>query len=123
MRVKSYVATIRVRFTGRPFAPRGASRDPLDGIGPAVAWVRGRGGLLEGQRERLRMAMRLLLALHAPSPRLPAAMAAPYASLAPSRRRARLLAIGEARERIERNVDPAGILEGLKAGLRAADLL
>ncbi len=91
----------------RAFAPRAPGGDPLEGLEPAAAWVKGKGGPLEPQRERLRMALRILLA--APGSPAPAAL------------RRRLAALGEARERVERNVDPAGILEALSVSFRAGD--
>jgi hypothetical protein len=116
----------------RAFAPLRRGRDPLEGLDPATAWVRGRGGALEEQRERLRMALRVLLALHAGSrgagrtggdaaAALPPALRAEYNGLPAAALRARLAALGEARERVERNVDPAGILEALAVSFRDAD--
>jgi DNA polymerase-3 subunit delta' len=117
----------------RAFAPRRGgrdplgrnplARDPLEGHEPAAAWVRGRGGALEEQRERLRMGLRILLALHAPAGGAPGGgLPGPgYNDLPAGARRARLAALGEARERVERNVDPAGILEALAVACRDAD--
>jgi hypothetical protein len=104
----------------RAFAP---ARDRGDGTDAAAAWVRGKGGPLEGQRGRLRAALRVLLALHVPgdAPGLPGPLRAPYNGIPPGARRARLAALGEARERVERNVDPAGVLEGLSFAFRTAD--
>jgi len=97
----------------RAFAPRAPSGDPLEGLEPAAAWVKGKGGTLEEQRERLRMGLRMLLAAHGGG--------GPYAALARAALRRRLAALGEARERVERNVDPAGILEALAVAMRAGD--
>jgi len=110
----------------RAFRPRGmAGRgDPLEGIAEAAGWVKGRGGTLEGQRRRLRLMLRLLLAIHAPGGAsvLPGDLAAAYNGLPAGARRARLLALAAARERVERFVDPAGILEALAAAAAAADI-
>jgi hypothetical protein len=103
---------------GAALAPRPGGRDPLEGIGPLVAWVRGKGGVLEEQRERLRLGLRVALALHAP---VQGSGPPAYATLAPPARRERLAALGRARERVERNVDPAGILEALAVEVRGAD--
>jgi len=105
----------------RAFAPRPGGPDPLEGLEPAAGWVRGRGGVLEDQRERLRMGLRLLFALHSPAGGLPPTPGAGYNALPAAALRARLAALGEARERVERNVDPAGILEALAVAFRDAD--
>jgi DNA polymerase-3 subunit delta' len=106
----------------RALAP-GAGGDPLAAVEPAIAWVRGRGSPLEMQRERLRMALRVLLDLHLPQGAggMPGRLRAGYNALPPAARGARLAALGTARERVERNVDPAGILEALAVSARAAD--
>lgn len=109
----------------RAFAPspRGGGpgpRDPLEGIEAGAAWVRGKGGTLEEQRVRLRLALRLLLSLHAGGGGGGEA-AAPFRSLRPRARDARLAALGLARERVERNVDPVGILESLAVACARAD--
>jgi hypothetical protein len=69
------------------------------------------------------MALRILLALHLPGPGagLPEALRSGYNPLSPGARGARLAALGTARERVERNVDPAGILESLALAVREAD--
>lgn len=104
----------------RAFAP-GARRDPLEGVEEAAGWVRGRGGPLEEQRERLRMALRLLLDLHLPGEvGVGGALRAGYNALPAEARGARLAALAEARERVERFVDPAGILEALAVAFAAA---
>jgi len=105
------------------FAPGPRGADPLEGLDPVSSWVRGRGSPLEEQRERLRMAIRLLLGLHMPrdSGEVPAPLRAGYNALPPAARGARLAALGTARERVERNVDPAGILEALAVAVREAD--
>ena len=104
----------------RAFAPV-PPRDPLDGLDPVVAWVRGRGSPLDEQRERLRMAIRLLLDLHLPGEvGVGGALRGGYNALAPETRGARLAALGEARERVERFVDPAGILEALAVSFARA---
>jgi hypothetical protein len=109
----------------RAFSPGRGGRDPLEGVGEAAAWVRGRGGRLADQRRRLRMALRLLLALHRgpgghPRPGLPEALQGPYDALSPPSRSRRLAALGTARERVERNVDPVGILEALAVACAGA---
>ena len=109
----------------RAFAPGAPRRDPLASLEPAAAWVKGQGSTLEDQRRRLRMALRLLLALHtggtAGGGGLPAELAAPYAALTRRARDGRLAALGTARERVERNVDPGGILEALAVEGASAD--
>ena len=101
----------------RAFAPSaGSSRDPLEHLPPAAAWVKGRGGTLEDQRRRLRLGLRLLLTLHCPGD-----PASAYNGLPPGARRRRLASLGVARERVERNVDPVGILEALAVAVAAAD--
>ncbi len=122
-------AAAAAHILARAFAPLRRGRDPFDGLDPAAAWVRGKGGALEEQRERLRMAIRLVLAFHAPGreeaeeggPALPDGVRAAYNDLPAASRRERLAALGIARERVERNVDPAGILEALAWSFRAAD--
>jgi hypothetical protein len=104
----------------RAFAPRSPGATAGDAWAAATGWVRGGGGRLEEQRERLRMGLRVLLALHLPAPDPPAAGREGYNSLAPRARRARLAALGEARERVERYVDPVGVLEGLAEAFRQA---
>ena len=104
--------------------PGSRGKDPLEGLDGPVAWVRGASGGLEGQRGRLRMALRVLLALHLPEGApgaLPPPLGSGYATLTPHERRSRLGALGEARERVEQNVDPAGILEGLAFAVARAD--
>jgi DNA polymerase-3 subunit delta' len=105
------------------FRPASGGVPPLAGVDEVMQWVRTRGRTLDAQRGRLRWALRLLMAAHLPgNPRgLSEAAVAPFASLGEGARAGRLDALCEARERIERNVDPAGILEALATAVAMAD--
>ncbi len=111
-----------VAALARALAPGGGG----DGAGAAEpsAWLVGSGGDLEGRRRRLRALLRATLVLHG---RLaagdPAAREAlpGHGSLRGPAVAARLRALGVAREAVERNVDPAGIVEALVVDVREGD--
>jgi len=107
----------------RPREPR--REDPLAGAGESLAWVRGGGRDLESQRARLRALLRLLLAAHsaaaAGTPVPGGVPPAGYDGMGREALRARLRALEEARERVERFVDPGGVLEALAVAFEGAD--
>lgn len=102
-----------------------ASPDPLGGMDGAGRWLVGKGGDLEGRRERLRMALRALMHLHgaraAGRGGPPPAPGDGFEELPRGALASRLVALGEARERVERNVDPLAILEGLAVAMGDGD--
>jgi DNA polymerase-3 subunit delta' len=101
-----------------------ASADPLAALDPAARWLTGKGGDLEGRRERLRMVLRSHMAhlgVLAGGGSMRGFGEEGYDALPRPALGGRLAALGEARARVEHNVDPVAILEGLAMSVRRSD--